>query len=411
MNLTKYILLALVAGIVVGIIATYIPEAYFLPINKWLLVPIGTIFINLIKMLVVPIVFCAIAMGVFQLGDPRKVGKIGGKTLLFFLCTTAIAICIAMALSFLIKPGHVPGLKPLATAAPSFEEVPSMMDNLIGIIPDNPVASMADGNMLQIIFFAVLFGMGISLMGDKTQVIRNFITEANEILMKIINLVMYTAPFGAFALITTAIGTNGIDTLRQMGMYVLVVLLALVVHFIFTYGAALRIWGKMSLILFVKNFYPAMVVGFSTSSSNATLPISMEVAQKNLKVPAPISSFVQSLGSTINMDGTAIMQGVASVFVAQVYGIDLTMGQIVMVVVTAVLASIGTAGVPAVGLVMLVMVFKQVGLPVEGIGLIIGIDRILDMVRTSVNISGDAVCAVIMARAEEKSEAKLAKKA
>ncbi|MDR0659307.1 MAG: dicarboxylate/amino acid:cation symporter [Prevotellaceae bacterium] len=409
MNLTKYILLALVAGVIVGIVATFIPEAYFSPVNEWVLVPLGKIFINLIKMLVVPIVFCSITMGVFQLGDPRKVGKMGGRTLLFFLCTTAIAICVAMVLALLIQPGHVPGLEPLA-AAPSFEETPSMMDNLLGIIPDNPVASMAQGNMLQIIFFAVLFGIGISLLGNKSQTVKNFITETNDVLMKIINIVMYTAPFGAFALITSAIGSNGAETLRQMGMYVLVVLLALGVHFFFTYGTTLRVWGKMSLIDFVKKFYPAMVVGFSTSSSNATLPISMEVAQEKLKVPAPISSFVQSLGSTINMDGTAIMQGVATVFVAQVYGIDLTMGQIIMVIITAVLASIGTAGVPAVGLVMLVMVFNQVGLPVEGIGLIIGIDRILDMVRTSVNITGDAICAVIMTRVEERSDAKLAKK-
>ena len=410
MNLTKYILLSLVVGIVAGVIATFIPSVYFMPVNNWLLVPMGIIFVNLIKMLVVPIVFCSISMGVFQLGDPRKVGKIGGRTLLFFITTTAIAICIAMTLAFIIEPGHVEGLKPMVREAPTFEETPTMMDNLLGIIPDNPIASMATGNMLQIIFFAVLFGIGISLVGGKSQTVRNFITETNDVLMKIISIVMYTAPFGAFALITSAIGTNGPDTLKQMGMYVFVVLLALVVHFFFTYGVALRIWGKMNLMYFVKKFYPAMVVAFSTSSSNATLPVSMEVAQENLKIPAPISSFVQSLGSTINMDGTAIMQGVATVFVAQVYGIDLTMGQILMVIITAVLASIGSAGVPAVGLVMLVMVFHQVGLPVEGIGLIIGIDRILDMVRTSVNITGDAVCAVIMTRVEERSETKSAEK-
>ncbi len=400
MNLTKFILLALVAGIVVGIAGSYAPENVFNPINNYLLVPVGKIFIGLIKMLVVPIVFCAIAMGVFQLGNPKKIGRIGGKTIMFFLCTTAIAISIAIVVACIIKPGQVTGLE-AAAQAPQLNESPGLIEMLIGIIPENPINALATGNMLQIIFFALLFGFGISLLGDKVNGLRNAISQINDVLMKVINIVMYTAPAGAFALIASAIGTNGPSTLKQMAMYVVAVIISLLVHFLFTYGMALRIFGKMSLIEFVKKFYPAMIVGFSTSSSSATLPISMEVAQENLKVTPSVSSFVQSLGSTINMDGTAIMQGVATIFIAQVYHIDLSLVQILTVILTAVLASIGTAGVPAVGLVMLTMVLNQVGLPVEGIALIIGVDRILDMLRTSVNITGDAICAVIVDRSEK----------
>jgi Na+/H+-dicarboxylate symporter len=221
--------------------------------------------------------------------------------------------------------------------------------------------------------------------------------------MKIMNLVMYVAPLGAFALITSAIGTNGIHTLQQMALYVMVVTLALITHFFVTYSVFLYLFGNTNIISFTKKFYPAMIVAFSTSSSCAALPISMKTAQERLGISPPISSFVQSLGATINMDGTAIMQGVATIFIAQVYHIDLSFAQIITVVLTATLASIGTAGVPAVGLVMLVIILEQVGLPAEGIGLIIGIDRILDMLRTSMNITGDAVCALIIDRSENKN--------
>ena len=402
MNLTKAILLSLIAGLITGIAASYIPTIYFMPVNNYVLVPTGKIFIGLIKMLVVPIVFCSMTMGVFQLGHPKKLGSIGGKALLFFLSTTIIAITIAICLALIIKPGNVSGIAATTATSANLQSPPGIVDMLVNIIPENPLNAMVTGDMLQVIFFSILFGLGIALLNEKANGLKRLITETNEVLMKIMHLIMYVAPFGAFALITSAIGTNGIHTLQQMALYVMVVIFALLVHFFVTYNAFLRLFGNTNIINFTKKFYPAMIVGFSTSSSCATLPIAMKTAQERLHISPPVSSFVQSLGATINMDGTAIMQGVATIFIAQVYHIDLCFIQILTVILTATLASIGTAGVPAVGLVMLVIILEQVGLPAEGIGLIIGIDRILDMLRTSMNITGDAVCALIIERFENK---------
>ena len=400
MNLSKSILLALVAGIIAGIIGDFLPDAWFLPVDEYVLQPLGRIFISLIKMVVVPVVLCSIAAGVFQLGDVRAIGRIGCQALVIFAGYAVLAIAISIGMAYLIRPGAVPGLQAEA-ARVELEEAPGIKEALLGIIPENPVMALASGNMLQIIFFALLLGIAISLLGDRTDTLKKFITEINEVMMRIVHLVMYTAPFGAFALIASAIGTNGVGTLRQMALYVLVVVLSLIVHFVVVYGGSMRLLAGMGLIEFVKKFSPAMVVAFGTSSSNATLPVAIETAQRRLQISPPVASFVQSLGATINMDGTAIMQGAATIFIAQVYHIDLSAGQILMVLLTALLASLGTAGVPAVGLVMLTMVLNQVGLPVEGIGLIIGVDRILDMLRTIVNVSGDAVCAVIIDRRQK----------
>jgi Na+/H+-dicarboxylate symporter len=270
------------------------------------------------------------------------------------------------------------------------------------MIPTNPIKAFADGNMLQIIVFSIFVGLGITFLGKKASALLKFVEQGNDLMMYLVNLVMKFAPFGTFGLIATAVGSQGLDALKAMGLYMGVVLIALVIHAIVTYGGTILLLAKQSPIWFFKNFAPAMAVAFSTSSSNATLPVSMETAQKRLKVPEPISSFVQPLGATINMDGTAIMQGVATIFIAQVYNIDLSFTQLITVVLTAVLASIGTAGVPGVGLIMLAMVLNSVGLPVAGIALIIGIDRLLDMARTAVNITGDAACAVIVAETEKK---------
>ena len=408
MNLTKAILFSLIAGLITGIIATsliaagYLPPDYFTPANNYLLVPTGKIFIGLIKMLVVPIVFTSMAMGVFQLGHPKRLGRIGGQSLFFFMITTIISIIIAMCLALIIKPGNVANLTALTPEIPNLQSPPSIVDMLVSIIPENPLKAMVSGEMLQIIFFSILFGLGIALLGEKMEGLKRLITETNEVLMKIMHMVMYVAPFGTFALITSAIVTNGIQTLQQMLLYVVVVLLGIGIHFFVTFSIFLRLFGKMGIIEFTKKFYPAMIVAFSTSSSYATLPIALKTAQERLNISPPVSSFVQSLGATINMNGTSIMQGVATIFIAQVYHIDLSIGQIITVVLTATLASIGTAGVPAVGLLMLVIILEQVGLPVEGIGLIIGIDRIVDMFRTSMNVTGDAVCALIIDRFEKQ---------
>lgn len=256
--------------------------------------------------------------------------------------------------------------------------------------------------MLQIIAFAIFIGLGLTALGEKTKGILKLVEQGNELMMYLVTLVMKFAPYGTFGLIASAIGSQGMSALKAMWLYFVVVLAALIIHAIITYGSTVLLLAKKNPLWFFKNFSPAMSVGFSTSSSNATLPLSMEVAQERLNVSKPVSSFVQPLGATINMDGTAIMQGVATIFIAQVYGIDLTLEQLVTVVLTAVLASIGTAGVPGVGLILLAMVLSSVGLPVEGIGLILGIDRLLDMARTAVNISGDAACALFVSESEKK---------
>jgi Na+/H+-dicarboxylate symporter len=260
---------------------------------------------------------------------------------------------------------------------------------------------MAEGNMLQIIAFSIFIGLGLTALGEKTKGVLNLFEQVNDVLMYLVKLIMKFAPYGTFGLIASAIGSQGFGALKAMGLYFIVVFAALIIHAIVTYGSTIFFLAKKSPIWFFKNFSPAMTVAFSTSSSSATLPVSMDIAQNKLNVPKSVSSFVQPLGATINMDGTAIMQGVATIFIAQVYGIDLSLEQLITVVLTAVLASIGTAGVPGVGLIMLAMVLSSVGLPVEGIGLILGIDRLLDMTRTAVNISGDAACALAIGESEK----------
>ncbi|MDA7026538.1 dicarboxylate/amino acid:cation symporter [Bacillus sp. CLL-7-23] len=401
MKLATKIIISLILGAVVGIILNVTSPDLFDKLNTFLFGPLGTIFLNLIKMLVVPIVFFSLTLGVAGLGDPKKLGRIGAKTISYFLVTTAVAITIGLSLALIIKPGTI-GSYDKSAAEFSAEKAPSIAETLLNIIPTNPVQAMAEGNMLQIIAFSILVGFGITVLGKKADTLLRVVEQGNDLMMYLVNLVMKFAPFGTFGLIATAIGSQGWDAIKAMGLYMIVVVLALFIHAIVTYGSTIALLAKRNPLTFFKDFSEVMLVGFSTSSSNATLPISMDVAQRKLKVPEPISSFVQPLGATINMDGTAIMQGVATVFIAQVYGQDLTFTQLIMVVLTAVLASIGTAGVPGVGLILLAMVLQSVDLPVAGIGLILGIDRLLDMIRTAVNITGDAACAVIVSETEKK---------
>ncbi len=404
MKLTKYIVLSLFLGALTGMILHVFFFNAFDSINTYLFVPVGTIFLNLIKMLVVPIVFCSIALGVAGLGDMKKLGRIGGKSLFFFLSTTALAITLAIILASIIQPGTIGNFDISSQTFDGVSEAPSFVDTLVNIIPTNPLQAMVGGEMLQVIFFAALVGIALAALKEKIQRTTHILEEANKILMYLVTLIMYTAPFGTFALLASAIGQQGFSAMKAMALYMITVVLALILHVVLVYSSVLKVWGKRSPIWFFKNFYPAMLVAFSTASSNATLPFSMKTVQEKMDVSKSVSSFVQPLGATINMDGTAIMQGVATVFIAQVYGIDLTINQLVIVVLTAVLASIGTAGVPGVGLIMLSMVLQQVGLPVEGIALIIGIDRLLDMLRTAVNTSGDAICAIIIDESEKKFE-------
>ncbi|RAN88762.1 dicarboxylate/amino acid:cation symporter [Bacillus sp. SRB_28] len=402
MKQTKAILIALFLGLVVGLTLNLAAPSIFEPLNQYAFNPLGQLFIRLIKMLVVPVVFISIVLGAAGLGDPKQLGRIGLKSISFFLVTTAVAISIAVTFALIIKPGAGGNFKTDGLKYEGAKTETSFVDTLLNIVPDNPAKAMADGNMLQIIAFAALIGLGLAVLGKRVQGIHSLLEQGNELMMYLVNLVMKLAPIGTFGLLASSVGKMGLAGVAAMFKYMIVVMLVLIIHGVFVYGGLLKVLAKESIIRFFKHFGPVMAIGFSTSSSNASLPFAMKTAQEKLGVPKAISSFVQPLGATINMDGTAIMQGVATVFIAQVYGVELTLPQLAMVILTAVLASIGTAGVPGVGLVMLTMVLNQVNLPVEGIALIIGIDRILDMSRTAVNISGDAICAMIVAKSEEK---------
>lgn len=315
-------------------------------------------------MLVVPVVFISIVLGAAGLEDPKQLGRIGLKSISFFLVTTAVAISIAVTFALIIKPGAGGNFKTDGLKYEGAKTETSFVDTLLNIVPDNPAKAMADGNMLQIIAFAALIGLGLAVLGKRVQGVHSLLEQGNELMMYLVNLVMKLAPIGTFGLLASSVGKMGLAGVAAMFKYMIVVMLVLIIHGVFVYGGLLKVLAKESIIRFFKHFGPVMAIGFSTSSSNASLPFAMKTAQ--------------------------------------VYGVELTLPQLAMVVLTAVLASIGTAGVPGVGLVMLTMVLNQVNLPVEGIALIIGIDRILDMSRTAVNISGDAICAMIVAKSEEK---------
>lgn len=423
-NMTVRIIIALIAGIAIGSFFNIYQDASWVKwINQYVFNVIGQIFLNLIFMLVVPVVFVSIVLGVLGVGDPKHLGSIGLKTISFFLVTTALAITLAMSLALVFKPGdgksdllnsdevktYAEEQKKKAAAAEE-EGTPATQtfdQTLINLIPKNPVLAMSETNMLQVITFAIFIGIGMIALREKVSAVKLLFEQTNEILMFIVTAIMqYFAPIGTFGLVATAFTNAGFGAIKQLAMYFFVVLLGLFLHMILVYGGAVSFLARRNPIWFFKGFAPAMTVGFSSSSSNATLPISLECAQDNLEVRKEISSFVQPLGATINMDGTAIMQGVATIFIAQISGVDLTLGQMVTVVVIAVVASIGTAGVPGAGLVMLAMVLTAVGLNPAAIGIILGIDRLLDMTRTAVNISGDAACAVVISEQEKRYLAK-----
>jgi len=357
-------------------------------------------------MMIVPLVFVSLTLGAASIGDIKKLGRIGTKTVSFYLVTTAIAITIAIIIASLVQPGvgttiSLEGLEYTPKEAPSIASV------FVNMVPRNPIQAMASGNMLQIIIFALLTGTALTILGDKTKKITDLFEQANTLILKLVEMIMLIAPFGVYALIAKTMATLGWEMMPKLIMYMLCVIGALLIHAIFTYQSLLVIFTKLNPIQFFKNFYPAMTVAFSTASSSATLPLTIETSEKRLGVSPKVASFCLPLGATVNMDGTAIMQGVATVFIAQLFGMDLTIMNFVTVIVTATLASIGTAGVPGVGLLMLSMVLVQVGLPVEGIAIIIGIDRILDMLRTAINITGDAVCTLIVAKSEGELDEKI----
>ena len=418
-RLTIYIIIGLIAGIVIGsIFSPKADQAWVQWIDQYIFNVVGQLFLSMIFMMVVPVVFISIVLGVVGVGDPKTLGSLGIKTLSFYLVTTAIAITIAIIVALVLQPGigqselldssEVEDYRSNELGGETGEAIDQTFDQtLINIIPTNVVEAMGTANMLQIISFAIFIGIAMIAVKDKIPGLIKLFEEANEVVMWIVLAIMkYFAAIGAFGLVATAFTQAGFGAIQQLGMYFVCVLLALLIHFLFVYGSIIRFLAKKPFIWFVKGFAPAMGVAFSTSSSSAVLPISMETAQKNLKVRKSISSFVQPLGSTINMDGTAIMQGVATVFIAQLSGVELTIMQMVTVVVLATVASIGTAGVPGVGLVMLAMVLTAVGLDPAAIGIIIGIDRLLDMTRTAVNITGDAAIASVLNEQQNRKEQK-----
>ncbi|MDD0853366.1 dicarboxylate/amino acid:cation symporter [Halobacteriovorax sp. GB3] len=408
-GLTTWILLSLIGGLITGIVLNQIsahssPEVQaFIADNLagGIFHVVGKIFIKSIKMLVVPLVFVSLICGVTGIGDIKKLGRVGGKTLVFYLLTTALAITLALGMASFINPGH--GLD-IATNAAKFEatQAPSFAEVLINVVPNNVIASMVEGNMLQVIFFAMLTGIALASVGKKAEMILTFFQELNTIIMKMITLVMLIAPFGVFCLIAKVFTNQGVSALLPLIKYMLTVLAVLFAHLMLVYSGMLRVVGNLSVMTFFKKFYDTLLVAFSTSSSNATIPVTMKAVTERLGVSKSIASFSVPFGATINMDGTAIMQGVAVVFISQVYGHDLGLSDFISVILTATLASIGTAGVPGVGLITLSMVLTQVNLPVEGIALIIGVDRLLDMTRTAVNISGDAIVSILVAKSEQE---------
>ncbi|MDT8902997.1 dicarboxylate/amino acid:cation symporter [Anaeroselena agilis] len=396
MQLSNKILIGLVLGVIVGLFIG--PEGVGFA-KKWI-APIGTLFINLIKMIIVPLVFASLIVGACSLGDVRKLGRIGGKTISYYLVTTAFAVTIGIIIALVMDPGE--GLKLPTNAVYKGKEAPAIMDVLINIIPTSPVKALMDANMLQIIAFALFLGVGITLVGPKAKPVEAFFDGLAEVTYKVVGIIMEVAPYGVFALILPVVAANGPKVLIPLAKVIGAVYIGCIIHLAITYTTALKVLGDMSPAKFFKGILPAQMIAFSTCSSSATLPVTMKNTQENLGVSKEVSSFVLPLGATINMDGTAIYQGAAALFVAQVYGIDLSISQMLVIVLTGTLASIGTAGVPGAGLIMLTLVLQAVGLPLEGIALIAGIDRILDMARTTLNITGDAVCAVFIQSSENK---------
>ena len=401
-SLTSMIFIALIAGAITGMVLHYlVPDSSVKNdvIVEGVLYVLGQGFIRLMKMLVVPLVFCSLVCGSMAIGDTKKLGNVGGKTLAFYLVTTAVAVAVALGIGTLLRPGIGLDMSKIQVNASDIEtmESTSLVQTILNIIPDNPIKSLASGEMLQIIVFALIIGVILAKLGERAETVSNFISQFNDIMMEMTMMVMSLAPIGVFSLIARTFATIGFSAFVPLAKYMIAVLIALAIQCFGVYQILLKLFTGLNPVKFIRKFFPVMAFAFSTATSNATIPLSIDTLYKKMGVSKKISSFTIPLGATINMDGTSIMQGVAVMFAAQAFGIHLTPMDYVTVIGTATLASIGTAGIPSVGLVTLTMVFNSVGLPVEAIGIIMGIARILDMARTAVNITGDAVCTTIVA--------------
>lgn len=412
MNLTHKILLAMVLGIVLGIVLKLgLGLGQELPadtaVANWtqsILIDgvfdaVGKIFIASLTLLVVPLVFVSLVCGSAALGGHSRMGAMALKTVGLYLLTTAMAISLALLIGSFFQPGV--GIDVAPAASVELKAAPSIKDTIVNLFPSNPLRAMVEANMLQVIVFAILFGLAIARSDSKgARAIQQFFEDLNCVILKMVLMLMELAPYGVFCLLVKLFASMGFDAIAPLVKYFFTVLLVLLLHGIGVYSVLLKMLSGLDPRMFLRKMWPVMVFGFSTASSNATLPVTLRTVEQDLGVDNKIASFSVPLGATINMDGTAIMQGVATVFIAQVYQIDIGMMGYLMVILTATLASIGTAGVPGVGLITLAMVLQQAGLPVEGVALIIGVDRLLDMIRTAVNITGDAMVSVVVAKSE-----------
>jgi proton glutamate symport protein len=414
MQLYTKILIGLVLGAVVGLIANLLDLAWLQAVLI-AVEPVGTAFIRLITMVVVPLVAASLLIGTASLGDLRKLGRIGGKTVAYYMATTGVAVTIGLLIANVVRPGARIDPATRDSLAAAFEEQagravqlaaerPSVIETLLNMIPTNPIHAAANMELLPLIVFTVLFGAALTLVEPERKRAVLMIAEGvNQTVMVLIDWIMRLAPYAVFALIAATVARFGLDLLQALVFYALAVTGGLLLHAMITYGSVLQFLVRINPLTFMKRIVEAQVVAFSTSSSNATLPVTMEVAEEKLGISNSVTSFVCPLGATVNMDGTALYQAVATMFIAQIYGVDLTLGDQLTVVLTATLASIGAAGVPSAGIIILILVLNSVGLgghAAAGIALILGIDRILDMLRTAVNVTGDLTAASFVARTE-----------
>lgn len=385
----------IIAGLVLGVLAGALMGE-----QASMFKPLGDIFINGIKMLIVPLVFSTLVVGITGMRDPQKMGRVGARTIGLYLVTTAFAIVIGLVAATIFQPGV--GADASMSAAQQTNEAPSLVDIVVGLVPSNPLQAMIEGNILQIIVFAIGLGISLMLIGEKGEPVVRVFESFAEAMYKLTAIVMAFAPFGVFGLMANVSGQYGLDVLLPLAKVIGVVYLACIVHVLVVYTGLLSLVGRLNPVRYLQGIIDALVVSFSSASSSGTLPVSIRCAQKNLGVSEGVSSFVLPVGATINMDGTAIYQGVAALFVAQLVGADLSMMDYGMIVLTGTLASIGTAGVPGAGLIMLSIVLAQIGLPLEAIGVVAGVDRILDMARTSVNVAGDLMVTTLVGKSEKE---------
>ncbi|MDT8438663.1 MAG: dicarboxylate/amino acid:cation symporter [Wenzhouxiangellaceae bacterium] len=400
-RISNHILLGLVSGLIVGLLLNFtIAEVEWVRsvVIDGALTVVGEIFVRFLSMLVVPLVFVSLISGVSSLSDPKKLGRVGGKAVALYMFTTGVAVSLALVAAILVQPGT--GANPQQLVEREIAEQPSFGQVLIDMVPRNPIEAMANGDMLPIIVFAILIGLSIALAGESGKRVGRFFEDFNAVVMQLVGFIMLLAPYGVFALITVLAATTGWDTFIGVAKYVVLVLIVLVLHATITYSALLRVLGGLSPRRFFSKMRAVLAFAFSTASSGATIPVTLRTVEQRLGVDNRVASFTVPLGATINMDGTAIMQGIAAGFIAQYYGVDLSLAQYAMIVLMVIMASVGAAGVPGVGLILLAGVLKSVGLPAEGIALILGVDRLLDMTRTAVNVCGDAAITCIIARSE-----------